>query len=50
MCSSDLSSNDIQAEIMKLLPGYYNLGQPRKVVPTVDHYLSNGYADRKSVV
>jgi predicted molibdopterin-dependent oxidoreductase YjgC len=37
------SSNDIQAEIMKLLPGYYNLGQPRKVVPTVDRYLSNGY-------
>ncbi|MEO8340324.1 MAG: molybdopterin dinucleotide binding domain-containing protein, partial [Nitrospirota bacterium] len=28
---------------MKLLPGYYNLGQPRKVVPTVDRYLSNGY-------
>jgi formate dehydrogenase alpha subunit len=38
------SSNDIQAEIMKLLPGYYNLGQPRKIVPTVDRYLSNGYA------
>ena len=38
------SSNDIQAEIMKLLPGYYNLGQPRKVVPAVDRYLSNGYA------
>jgi formate dehydrogenase alpha subunit len=38
------SSNDIQAEIMKLLPGYYNLGQPRKVVPVVDRYLSNGYA------
>jgi formate dehydrogenase alpha subunit len=38
------SSNDIQAEIMKLLPGYYNLGQPRKVVPSVDRYLSNGYA------
>jgi predicted molibdopterin-dependent oxidoreductase YjgC len=37
------SSNDIQAEIMKLLPGYYNLGQPRKVVPSVDRYLSNGY-------
>jgi formate dehydrogenase alpha subunit len=37
------SSNDIQAEIMKLLPGYYNLGQPRKVVQTPDHYLSNGY-------
>jgi formate dehydrogenase alpha subunit len=38
------SANDIQAEVMKLLPGYYNLGQPRKVVPTVDKYLSNGYA------
>ena len=38
------SSNDIQAEIMKLLPGYYNLGQPRKVVPVADEYLSNGYA------
>ncbi|MFY4730448.1 molybdopterin-dependent oxidoreductase [Nitrospira sp. BLG_2] len=38
------SANDIQAEIMKLLPGYYNLGQPRKVVPSPDPYLSNGYA------
>ena len=38
------SANDIQAEIMKLLPGYYNLGQPRKVVPVPDQYLSNGYA------
>lgn len=38
------SQNDIQAEIMKLLPGYYNLGQPRKVVPKVDRYLSDGYA------
>jgi len=37
------SANDIQAEIMKLLPGYYNLGQPRKVTPTPDHYLTNGY-------
>ncbi|HWG96168.1 MAG TPA: molybdopterin-dependent oxidoreductase [Nitrospira sp.] len=37
------STNDIQAEIMKLLPGYYNLGQPRQVVPVPDHYLSNGY-------
>ena len=25
-------SNAIQAEIMKLLPGYYNLGEPRPVV------------------
>ncbi|MBX3330757.1 MAG: molybdopterin-dependent oxidoreductase [Nitrospira sp.] len=38
------SANDIQAEIMKLLPGYYNLGQPRKVVSVPDQYLSNGYA------
>ncbi|MGC4096633.1 MAG: molybdopterin-dependent oxidoreductase [Nitrospira sp.] len=38
------SPNDIQAEIMKLLPGYYNLGQPRRVVPVPDEYLSNGYA------
>lgn len=37
------SANDIQAEIMKLVPGYYNLGQPRKVTPTIDSYLSNGY-------
>jgi predicted molibdopterin-dependent oxidoreductase YjgC len=38
------SSNDIQAEIMKLLPGYYNLGQPRKIVPTLDPYFSDSYA------
>ncbi|BCA55389.1 putative NADH-quinone oxidoreductase, subunit G [Nitrospira sp. KM1] len=38
------SANDIQAEIMKLLPGYYNLGQPRKIIPTADRYLANGYA------
>jgi len=38
------SVNDIQAEILKLVPGYYNLGQPRKIVLTPDHYLSNGYA------
>jgi formate dehydrogenase alpha subunit len=38
------SANDIQAEIMKLLPGYYNLGQPRKIVPVPDQYLSNSYA------
>ena len=37
------SPNDIQAEIMKLLPGYYNLGQPRKVIPVADPYLSTGY-------
>jgi formate dehydrogenase alpha subunit len=38
------SAQDIQQEIMKLLPGYYNLGQPRRVSPSVDAYLSNGYA------
>jgi predicted molibdopterin-dependent oxidoreductase YjgC len=38
------SSNDVQAEIMKLLPGYYNLGQPKKIAPSADAYLSNGYA------
>lgn len=38
------SANDIQTEIMKLLPGYYNLGQPRKVTPDPDQYLTNGYA------
>ncbi|MGE0470751.1 MAG: putative NADH-quinone oxidoreductase, subunit G [Candidatus Nitrospira kreftii] len=38
------SANDIQSEIMKLLPGYYNLGQPRKFVPVLDQYLSGGYA------
>jgi formate dehydrogenase alpha subunit len=38
------SANDIQSEIMKLLPGYYNLGQPKKITPNADHYLSNGYA------
>lgn len=37
------SANDIQSEIMKLLPGYYNLGQPRKFTPALDQYLSNGY-------
>jgi formate dehydrogenase alpha subunit len=38
------SPNDIQSEIMKLLPGYYNLGQPRKITPAPDQYLANGYA------
>lgn len=38
------SANDVQAEIMKILPGYYNLGQPRKLVQTPEKYLSNGFA------
>ncbi len=43
------SANDIQSEIMKLLPGYYNLGQPKKIAPTADHYLSNGYTASAAV-
>lgn len=42
------SPNDIQAEIMKLLPGYYNLGQPRKVTAAPDHYLATDYANEVS--
>jgi formate dehydrogenase alpha subunit len=38
------SAQDVQNEIMKLLPGYYNLGQPRRIAPSADAYLSNGYA------
>lgn len=38
------SSQDIQNEIMKLLPGYYNLGHPRKLTPDPGAYFSNGYA------
>ncbi len=38
------SAQDIQNEIMKLLPGYYNLGQPRKLTPSPDAYLEDGYA------
>ncbi|HKN88349.1 MAG TPA: molybdopterin-dependent oxidoreductase, partial [Nitrospiraceae bacterium] len=44
-CQLDYESpHDIQREIMKLLPGYYNLGQPRKPIPNPDLYLSNGYS------
>lgn len=38
------SAQDIQNEIMKLLPGYYNLGQPKKTVPQPDAYLAGPYA------
>jgi formate dehydrogenase alpha subunit len=37
------SAYDIQSEIMKLVPGYYNLGQPKRPVVGLDAYLSNGY-------
>jgi formate dehydrogenase alpha subunit len=36
------SSQDIQSEIMKLLPGYYNLGQPRKMALKPDAYPAHG--------
>jgi formate dehydrogenase alpha subunit len=36
--------NAIQAEIMRLLPGYYNLGEPRPVVARPDRYLAADYA------
>jgi formate dehydrogenase alpha subunit len=39
------SVNDVQAEVRKLVPGYYNLGQPRRVEPVLDDYLANGYAE-----
>jgi formate dehydrogenase (NADP+) alpha subunit len=39
------SPQDIQNEIMKLLPGYYNLGQPRKMAPKPDAYLARGYVN-----
>ena len=38
------SAQDIQNEIMKALPGYYNLGQPKRLTGNPALYLSNGYA------
>lgn len=38
------TAQDIQNEIMKLLPGYYNLGQPKRAPGSPDAYLGNGYA------
>src|SRR5437016_4784978 len=38
------AAQDVQREIMKLLPGYYNLGEPRPVVPAPEGYLRNGFA------
>ena len=44
-CAMDYeSAQDIQREIMTLLPGYYNLGQPKKLVASLDAYLGDGYA------
>jgi formate dehydrogenase alpha subunit len=38
------TTQDIQKEIRKILPGYYNLGMASKVVGNFSHYFSNGYA------
>jgi formate dehydrogenase alpha subunit len=38
------TTHDIQKEIMKLLPGYYNLGQVKRVEPHPEGYLANGFA------
>ena len=38
------TTQDIQQEIRKILPGYYNLGKPSKVEPNPSRYFSNGYA------
>ncbi|MDX1411818.1 MAG: molybdopterin-dependent oxidoreductase, partial [Nitrospirales bacterium] len=38
------TTHDIQREIMKLLPGYYNLGQVKPEEPALDGYLANGFA------
>ena len=38
------TTQDIQQEIRKILPGYYNLGQAKKVETNSASYFSNGYA------
>ncbi len=37
-------TQDIQEEIRKLLPGYYNLGQPKKVEANPATYVNDGFA------
>jgi formate dehydrogenase alpha subunit len=37
------TTQDIQQEIRKILPGYYNLGMAAKVTPNPSRYFSNGY-------
>ena len=39
------TTHDIQKEIMSLLPGYYNLGQSKKLQAKPEAYLRNGYAN-----
>jgi formate dehydrogenase alpha subunit len=42
-------AQDVQREIMKLLPGYYNLGEPRPVTARPEGYLRNGYVREVAV-
>ncbi|RMH08075.1 MAG: 4Fe-4S dicluster domain-containing protein [Nitrospirae bacterium] len=37
------ATSDVQAEIRKLLPGYYNLGRSKPVAVQLEPYLENGY-------
>src|SRR2546427_2243712 len=37
------AAQDVQREIMKFLPGYYNLGEPRPVTARPEGYLRDGY-------
>jgi formate dehydrogenase alpha subunit len=37
------STHDVQMEIRKLLPGYYNLGRPKTIQPNLGDYFTNGY-------
>jgi len=39
------STEDIQKEIRKMLPGYYNLGQSKKITGNPAPYLKNGYTN-----
>ncbi len=39
------TTEEIQAEIRKCLPGYYNLGQPKPVAAAPAAYLRNGYRE-----
>ena len=38
------TTQDIQQEIRKVLPGYYNLGKVSRTAPNISNYFSNGYA------
>ena len=37
------TTQDIQQEIRKILPGYYNLGRPSALEPQLEHYFGNDF-------